>query len=111
MIAGKHDILIQQGSSFELSVGITLDDGSDPMDYDFRAQMRAYHSATAVLADFTITKGTDAIILGLTAVETEAIPPTDLEKYVWDLEMYDDTTGFVARVLEGKVTVTPEVTR
>jgi len=111
MIAGKHDLLIQQGSSFELSITPTFDDGTDPMAYDYRAQLRAFHDDDTVLADFTINKGAAEIVLSLDAVTTAAIEATDVDKYVWDLEMYDDVPGFVARIIEGKVKVTPEVTR
>lgn len=111
MIAGKHDLLIQQGSTFEKSVTITFEDGTDPMAYSFRAQMRAFHGDDTVIADFTINKGASEIVLSLDAVTTAAIEATDVDKYVWDLEMYDDWSGFVARIIEGKVKVTPEVTR
>lgn len=111
MIAGKHDLLIQQGSSFELSITPAFDDGTDPMAYDYRAQLRAFHEDDTVLADFTINKGASAIVMSLASTVTEQIEATDLDKYVWDLEMFDEASGFVARILEGKVKVTPEVTR
>lgn len=47
------------------------------------------------------------ITLSLTATLTAGIPAT---RYVYDLEMIS-SGGVVTRLLEGYVTVTPEVTR
>jgi hypothetical protein len=105
--AQRWDIVIQQGSTFERSmtfVGMTFDSI-----LGFRGQIRATHESTDVLAEFACTTEGDNILhLRIEAGVTATLPPGRL---VHDIEAYLPQDVFVARVLEGRVTVTPEVTR
>jgi hypothetical protein len=102
--AQRWDVVIQQGSTFERTLDF-IDLDLDGM--FFRGQIRRSHEDPEVLADyeFTITLP-NTLTVRLEAEQTELLPPGRL---VHDIEAF--IPGYVARVLEGKVKVTPEVTR
>jgi predicted methyltransferase len=107
----KH-LVIDQGSDFTVSI-IISDINDDPLNltgYTGRAQMRkSYGSNTYYEFDVTFDadRTTGEITLSMASEDT-----TDLRagRYVYDVEIVSGS-GFVTRVLEGIVTVTPEVTR
>ena len=108
-------LIIQQGATYTLAINITDSNGDtrDISSYTARMQGRkGYNSATT---DFSLTSGS-GITLGsvspncvitIDAVTTAALsaPSTG----VYDLEIVNGPV--VERILEGKFTVTPEVTR
>lgn len=81
----------------------------------FTARMQLRENAGAPNAAIELTTGNGRITLGgnggitlsLSATETSAIPA---RRYRYDLEMVS-SSGIVTRLLEGDVTVSPEVTR
>ncbi len=125
-MAGKYNLLIEQGTTFEPSFTWYPDasdngDGTftngDPMDLTgftaARMQIRSSVPSSTVL--FELTEG-DGITLG-DAAGTIAlfISDTDTAAFDWDRGVYDlelvSGGGIVTRLLEGKVKVSPEVTR
>lgn len=112
MSAGRYDIVIDQGSDFALQFSIKED--SIPKDitgYSARAQLRKTTKATTVSASFVCTV-LDAAN-GIIKMELPNSVSAALEEgmYVYDLEIYTANDALVTRLLEGKVTLTPEVTR
>ncbi len=114
MAAADANLLIEQGSTFEISIQIL---GSDDNPRDLtglkvNAQLRRnFRSRQAT--DFTveITTPTDGEFkLKLTAQQTKILREG---RYVYDVEVVDDTVApiVVARGLQGTARVTPEVTR
>lgn len=104
--AHRWDVLIQQGSTFERTMDFV---GLDLTLLQFRGQIRRSHSDSEVLAAYSfVVSLPETLTVFLDAEQTEMLPA---EKLVHDIEAYIPQTGFVARVLEGRVTVTPEVTR
>jgi hypothetical protein len=108
---GKLALTIHQGSTFEF----TLDFGDVPLDvFAFRGQIRTEHESPAVLAEFTtnILDNADGdptiLVIYLSPDETSAIPAG---RHVYDIEAYTAGDAYVQRVFEGRVKVTPEVTR
>lgn len=84
--------------------------------YVARMQIRASHVNEAVLAELTSSNGglTITPILGkivrhLTALQTKSITPTNTPA-VYDLEIVS-SNGEVTRLVQGSVTINPEVTR
>ena len=81
--------------------------------FSARMQLRTSYSAASASLELTTANGrislTNAgvITLSLTATETAALAAG---RYVYDLEMVS-SGGQVTRLLEGVVTVSPEVTR
>ena len=109
-MATKANLLIDQGATFTTAITITDNDGN-PLDltgYTGAAQIRKhYTSLTAINFDFQIAgTGNSEVILSLTANATGNIVAG---RYVYDCELYSGQT--VSRVLEGLVTVTPQVTK
>ena len=109
-MAAIQNLVIDQGTTFNLIVTMTNLDGSakDITTYTVSAQLRkSYYSNT--YTDFT-TEKSDAvngeITISLTATQTSALKAG---RYVYDIEAASDDETI--RVLEGIVTVTPEVTR
>ena len=124
MAAAKLDLTLEQGATFRRKLTFKDANGT-PIDltgYQFRSQIKnRYDSAVAVAAfsfqtsDQTISPG--EVIMSLSAVQTAAIPvepSTGLTKrttrYPYDLEI-QNSSGEVARLFDGHVSVIPEVTR
>lgn len=115
-MAVTHNITIEQGATFQLNL-LWKDSLNAPINltgYTARMQVRKKHSDPVKLLDFTtengaITLGGAAgtiVITGL-ATLTDDVPA---KPCVYDLELVS-AGGFVTRLIEGSVTVTPEVTR
>tara|TARA_B100001059_G_scaffold210762_1_gene224638 strand:+ start:294 stop:626 length:333 start_codon:yes stop_codon:yes gene_type:complete len=110
-MAAIANLYVDQGTTFSTSVLVTNDDDSalDLTGYTAAAQLRkSFSSSTSV--DFTVTIPTPVtagqINLQLSATETASL---EEGRYVYDVEI---TSGvIVTRVIEGLVTVSPQVTK
>jgi hypothetical protein len=112
MAAGNHNFTLEQGSTFDRE--ITVQENSLALNltgYSARMQMRSTHDSASIALTFTAAIASPAtagkINLGATATATAAV---EEGIYVYDLEI-ESSAGSVTRILEGTVTVTPEVTR
>lgn len=107
-MALKANLVIDQGTTFASSIEV-LDENDNAIElsnYVARGQMRkTYTSSNAV--SFTTTTNTGILVISLTAGQTANITAG---RYVYDVELVD-TQNTVVRILEGIVTITPEVTR
>ena len=109
------NLVLDQGSFFEHVFGVQNEDGT-PMDLTLLtpySQMRkSYYTSTAI--DLTVAVIGDPvdgyIQMTVQPTETDSIRPG---RYVYDIEVHGDgpQTGYVKRVLEGVINVTPQVTR
>lgn len=120
MAAGVYDISIEQGASFSMVVTYEQSSGG-PVNlsgYSGRGQIRAAATATAVLAVFDVTV-TDAangeVTISLAPEDSSAIPVkgknySEKAEYVYDIELYT-AGGEVIRLLNGKASISPEVTK
>jgi hypothetical protein len=108
-MAQKVNIVIDQGTTFNTTFTFT-NDNDDPINfstYTGASQMRKSYSSTTSHA-FTVGLGNNGIIsLGMSANTTAAITAG---RYLYDLEV-TDISGVKSRLVEGIVTVTPEITR
>ena len=110
-MAAIANLFIDQGATFSTTVTVTNADESafDLTSHTVAAQIRKSYSSSSK-TDFTATIGTPAtegkIQLQLTATQTGAL---EEGRYVYDVEVTQDTT--VTRVLEGLVTISPQVTK
>ena len=112
MAAGKHNFTLEQGSTFDRE--ITVQENSQALNltgYSARMQMRSTHDSSSIALTFTAAIANPTtngkINLGATATATAAV---EEGIYVYDLEI-ESSAGTVTRILEGTITVTPEVTR
>lgn len=113
MTPGKVNFMCPQGSTFSRTLTYKVDDTPVNLTgYGARLQIREYHYSDDFIASLTessgITLGGSAgtITVLLNATATQDFVPGD---YVYDLELV--AGGTVTRLIEGKFSVTPEVTR
>lgn len=110
-MATIRNLTIDQGSTFSLSIELSdeLGNALNLTGYTIAAQLRKSYGSTSYTAFTTSAGNTPAngvLTLSLTSTQTSALRAG---RYVYDIEIQnaDGTT----RVLEGIITVTPEVTR
>jgi len=109
-MAIKANIVIDQGSTFATSINITdtSDSVIDLTGFTGQAQMRKhYTSSNSVPFVVNILPADGEVRLSLTSNTTTTIPAG---RYVYDVELTDNN-GIISRIVEGIVTVTPNVTR
>lgn len=110
-MATKANLVIDQGTTFSVELDLS-DDTGDALNlegFTANAQMRKwYTSSNATVFVTSINNNTGQIILTLTANQTGALAAG---RYVYDVELTETSTNAVSRVVEGIVTVTPQVTR
>lgn len=109
-MATRVNIIIDQGTDFSTAINMTDSTGAslNLTGYSAASQIRKTHSssnATAFTA--TITTANSTLTLAMNNSVTAALAAG---RYVYDAELTDGS-GTVSRVLEGMVTVTPEVTK
>ena len=109
-MAIKANLLIDQGSDFSTEIDV-LDDNGDPVvltGFTGAAQMRKhYTSSTSTAFNVTINAGDGTVTLSMNAATSSAVSPG---RYVYDCEL-TSSSNVVSRLVEGIVTVTPQVTR
>jgi len=108
-MASVNNIVIDQGTTFNLSVTLTNDDETpkDLTAYTVASQLRkSYYTNTFTAFTTSKVNLTGEISISLTAAQTTALKAG---RYVYDIEIEDPSE--TVRVIEGIVTVTPEVTR
>lgn len=109
-MATKANLVIDQGSTFTTDLSMTDDEG-DPLNltgYTSNSQIRRWYTSSNASATFTtsINGNAGVVTLSLTANQTSNITAG---RYVYDVEISDG--AIISRIVEGTVTVTPQVTR
>jgi hypothetical protein len=108
-MATVSNLVIDQGTTFSLTMQLDNEDGSDKdlTSYTVSSQMRkSYYSNTYTSFTTAKTNLTGELTISLTAEQTSSLKAG---RYVYDIEL--SSSAETLRVLEGIVTVTPEVTR
>ena len=112
MAAGTYNFTIEQGATF--SRLLTLKENDSVMNltgYSVASQMRSTHDSNTVVGTFagTVSNGSGGeITLAMSNSTTGGI---EEGIYQYDVEITNGSSGRVTRILQGKVTVTPQVTR
>jgi hypothetical protein len=122
MAAGRYDFIIEQGATFGPKQFQYKDSNGDPIDitgYTVRAKIKKRASDPQELLDFTCTiqDAVNGIFnISLTATQTATLPTAfsnvaekNLLQCVYDIELV--TGSVVIRLVEGIVSISPEVTR
>lgn len=109
-MATKANLVIDQGATFSTDLTLT-DENGDPLalfGYTANSQIRRWYTSTNAAATFTTSINTTSavITLSLTPNQTSNLVSG---RYVYDVEIADGSE--VSRIVEGIVTVTPQVTR
>ena len=110
-MAITKNLVIDQGSTFTANLQYVTN-SKIPVDltgYSVRSQLRkSYKSANSATIATTITNASYGnITLSLSSIQTSNLPHG---RYVYDVEL-TSSSNVVSRIVEGIVTVTPEVTR
>ena len=122
MTAGKLDIVIEQGATFDITLLLQNDDGT-PLGgmtgWTGRGQIRPTATSPNDQTPFTVSVDSgassvrvkmDAATTAAIAVTTQAKAQRHVTQYAYDVELVQpDLT--VWRLLEGVANVSPEVTR
>lgn len=110
-MATVANIFIDQGSDYSNIITVASSNGQalDLSGYTVASQMRkSYTSSISYAFTASIYNAAQGKVrIQLTAVQSEAIPPG---RYLYDLEV-TSSGGARKRVVEGIVTVTPQITQ
>lgn len=110
-MATQSNIFIDQGANYSNIITVSGTSGAalDITGYTVASQMRkSYTSSTAYSLNAVLyNAAAGQVRLTLTADQSEAIPPG---RYLYDLEI-TSAGGTRTRVVEGIVTVTPQITK
>ena len=110
-MATVANIFVDQGSDYSNIITVTASTGQalDLTGYTVASQMRkSYTSSTAYAFTASLYVAAQGKVrIQLTAGQSEAIPPG---RYLYDLEV-TSSAGAKKRVVEGIVTVTPQITQ
>jgi hypothetical protein len=115
-MAASYDITIDQGATFSFTFTFkdANDDRVDLTDYAAKMQIREYHSSASPV--LTLTTEDDSIELGgvlgtvKITMSSEVTRDIFIDSGVYDIELYSPIFTTI-RMLQGKITVSPEVTR
>lgn len=116
-MAQYEEITIDQGADATIELHLVNTDGSKKnlTNHTVMAKMKKnYTSDSSDTTDFvsTVSNALDGIAtISLTNIQTDALKAG---RYVYDVELsFQDSDGdtIIERVLEGKITITPSVTR
>jgi hypothetical protein len=108
-MATKVNLVVDQGADFTTTITLTNDDGStfDLTDYSGASQIRKhYTSSNATNMSITLNGNSGIVTMTMNNSVTAAMSSG---RYVYDLEL-TDAANVVSRIVEGTVTVTPQVT-
>lgn len=111
MAAGTYNFILEQGATFTRT--LTVQENGSAMNltgYSVASKMRSTHDSGTVVGTFSCTISNASggvIVMTMTSSTTGNI---EEGMYVYDIEI-TSSAGTVTRLMEGNVTVTPEVTR
>ena len=111
-MAAVANLSIDQGATFTSDITVKDVNGAvfDLTGYTAASKLAKGYSSTRTRTAITVTfandRTTGVLTISLTANQTAALDP---ERYVYDVEV-TSSAGIVTRVLEGIITVRPEVT-
>ena len=112
MTAATYDLVIDQGSDFAIDLTITESGTAKNLTgYSGRAQMRSTHASSSATASFTVSVVNATA--GTMKMEMSSSPTSGISagRYVYDLEIHTSGDATVKRLIQGSVTINPEVTR
>jgi hypothetical protein len=112
-MASYTELNLDQGSTFSTTLDLTNDDGSpiDIGDQSFLCQIRKSYYSSSTAANVTVNildSANGKIQLTLNSANTANIKAG---RYLFDVKMTGQSTGTVLRIIEGIMTVTPQVSR
>ena len=113
-MAAIANLIIDQGANFSSDITVKDANGNafDLTGYTTEAKMAKGYASTRTRTTITSAVASDAttgvVSLSLTSTQTAALDAP--ERYVYDVEITQTSTGTVTRVIEGIISVRPNVT-
>ena len=113
-MAAIANLIIDQGANFSSDITVKDANGNafDLTGYTTEAKMAKGYASTRTRTTITSAVASDAttgvVSLTLTAAQTAASDAP--ERYVYDVEITQTSTGTVTRVIEGIISTRPNVT-
>ena len=113
-MAARANLQIDRGATFSSDVTVSDTDGTafDLTGYTAAAKMAKGYASTQTRVNITATINNDpttgVITLSLTADQTKALDAP--ARYVYDVEITKTSDSTVTRVIEGLITINPDVT-
>ena len=113
-MAARANLQIDRGATFSSDVTVSDTDGTafDLTGYTAAAKMAKGYASTQTRVTITATINNDpttgVITLSLTADQTKALDAP--ARYVYDVEITKTSDSTVTRVIEGLITISPDVT-
>mgnify|MGYP001471124388 FL=1 len=113
-MAAIANLIIDQGANFSSDITVKDANGNafDLTGYTTEAKMAKGYASTRTRTTITSAVASDAttgvVSLSLTATQTAALDAP--ERYVYDVEITQTSTGTVTRVIEGIISTRPNVT-
>lgn len=109
-MASKTHLVMDQGTTFSVDLNLT-DDNGDPLiltGYYANSLIKKWYTSSNSVAFQTSINTTSGII----TLYLDANTTTNLNagRYVYDVDITQQSTGAVSRVVEGIITVTPGAT-
>jgi len=106
------ELTVDQGATYETIIDLVNDDGAaiNVTNYVFSGQIRKSYYSSNATANLTITLVNAAngnVKVSLNAATTSNIKAG---RYLYDIKM-TDTSNTVTRIVEGIITITPQVTK
>lgn len=110
-MASISNLFVDQGSDFSNIITVAGSGGAINLtDYTIKSQLRKSYSSSSFF-NFNATiydAATGRIRIQLSAEASSLIPPG---RYLYDIELTNTETGAKNRIVEGIVTVSPEITK
>ena len=110
-MATKANLVVDQGTTFSTTLTLT-DDYGDPLilsGFAVSSQLRKWYTSSNSVAFAAVSNtSTGTITLSLSSNQTSSLVAG---RYVYDVELTETSSNAVSRIVEGIVTVTPQVTR
>ena len=113
-MAARANLILDKGATFSSDVTVTDTDGTafDLTGYTAAAKMALGYASTRTRVTLTTTINGDPttgiITISLTADQTKTLEAP--ARYVYDVEITKTSDSTVTRVIEGIITVSPDVT-
>ena len=109
-MSAKVNITVDQGADFIYNVNL-IDSGGNNVDltgFTGKAQLRTSYTSPNYTTMYAATGNTDGMVfLSMNSATTANLTSS---RYVYDLELIS-TDNIVSRIMEGVITVNPNVTR
>lgn len=112
-MAVKVNLFVDQGATFATTFNLTDEETGNPIDlstYTAAGQARKHFSSsnsTTIDCSFANAVG-GVLAIQLSANTTGSMPAG---RYVYDVELTETTSNTISRVVEGILTINPQVTR